>query len=94
MKDTEMKFDVPDGRIGCQSILEMLNVSPEEHEKIMKESHIDISGDQPARPAICWWVESNYSGYDECGVCGCEFTSKSSNYCPRCGVKFTDHKRK
>lgn len=54
----------------------------------------DISGDQPERSAICWWVESNYNGYDECGVCGCEFTSKSSNYCPRCGVKFTDHKRK
>lgn len=54
----------------------------------------DISVDQPERSAICWWVESNYNGYDECGVCGCEFTSKSSNYCPRCGVKFTDHKRK
>ena len=38
MKDTEMKFDVPDGRIGCRSILEILDVSPEEREKIMKEA--------------------------------------------------------
>ena len=61
---------------------------------VKQDINVDISGDQPARPAICWWVESNYNGYNECGVCGCEFTSKSSNYCPRCGVEFTEHKRK
>lgn len=34
----ETKFDVPEGRIGCRSILEMLGVSPEERERIMKEA--------------------------------------------------------
>lgn len=34
----ETKFDVPEGCIGCRSILEILGVAPEERERIMEET--------------------------------------------------------